>query len=204
SWLRGGLDPYASPSPRGPAPERAASRRPAEASGVSASRSIEQGPNVVAESVGDAAGVPAAAPVIALTPERGAGRGVVVANSGATRAETPFVPVSREPGGPIRSGAMPSTPFVPVSREPGGPTRSGAMPSTPFVPVSRELGGPTRSGAMPSTLSARPSLRSAAPVIVVREDSTNRGITRTSRAVAEPWIPPAGLPAPPRSRLSPD
>src|SRR5215831_1627255 len=203
SWLRGGLDPYASPSPRGPAPERAASRRPAEASGVSASRSIEQGPNVVAESVGDAAGVPAAAPVIALTPERGDGQGVVVANSGATRAETPFVPVSREPGGPIRSGAMPSTPFVPVFREPGGPTRSGAMPSTPFVPLSRELGGPTRSGAMPSTLSARPSLPSAAPVIVVHEDSINRGITRISRAVAEPWIPPAGLLVLPVSRPSP-
>src|SRR5215472_7388583 len=220
SWLRGGLDLYASPSPRGPAPERAASRRPAE---VSASRSIEQGPNVVAESVGDAAGVSAAAPVIALTPERGDDQGVVVANSGATRAETPFVPVSREPGGPIRSGAIPSTPLVPVSRELGGPTRSGAMPSTPFVPVSRELGGPTRSGAMPSTplvlvsrepggathsgampstLSARPSLPSAAPVIVVHGDSINRGITRISRAVAEPWIPPAGLLVLPGSRPS--
>src|SRR5262249_38873935 len=40
SWLRGVPDLYASRSPRGPTPERAASRRPAEALRMSPSRSI--------------------------------------------------------------------------------------------------------------------------------------------------------------------
>jgi hypothetical protein len=110
AWLlRRVLGVHASRWSRGPLLERAAPRRPAETLRVSASDSTGQGPNVARGLMDYAAGAAGATPAMGLTPERGGDSRVVVATSGATRAETPLTPVSREPGGPTRSHAIRST-----------------------------------------------------------------------------------------------
>ena len=121
AWVptRPGLGVQATGWPGGPAPERAP-RRPGDMVRVSASDSIARRPNVTLRARGDAAGVPGARPAMALPPERAAAVRVVATDSGVTRADTPFPPVPRDPGGATRPLVIPS---VPAAR-PNPPSRA--------------------------------------------------------------------------------